>query len=272
MKNKFKFTIPLAIALTLLAVIYQRGTGPTYPKKEKIGLEKNVKIKLPRSHGGETDALVELPRLYPNMTASLVYKRYPTKDDWHEKKFVSSGTLLTAKLPNQPPAGKLKYFIKINYGSGEQLLGSESEPVMIRFKGDVPTTVLAPHVFFMFLSMFLSALAFFEALMKTDSYVRVGQMTFGCLVVGGLILGPVVQKYAFGVYWAGFPFDADLTDNKLLVGVLAWLFAVLMTWKAKRVWPVVIAATVLFGVYSIPHSMQGSEYDYEKGKVITDVD
>ena len=87
-----------------------------------------------------------------------------------------------------------------------------------------------------------------------------------------MILGPIVQKYAFGVYWAGFPFDYDLTDNKLLIGVLGWIFAVAATWNTERKWPTVIAAIILFAVYSIPHSMQGSEFDYEKGKVITDID
>ena len=77
---------------------------------------------------------------------------------------------------------------------------------------------------------------------------------------------------AFGVYWAGFPFDYDLTDNKLLIAVLSWVFGVGLTWKLNKRWPTVVAACILFAVYSIPHSMQGSEFDYEKGKVITDID
>jgi hypothetical protein len=32
---------------------------------------------------------------------------------------------------------------------------------------------------------------------------------------------------------------------------------------------VFFAAVVLIGVYSIPHSMRGSEYNYQKGQVIT---
>ncbi len=41
--------------------------------------------------------------------------------------------------------------------------------------------------------------------------------TLGLLLVGGMILGPVVQKYAFGVFWTGVPWGWDLTDNKTLV-------------------------------------------------------
>lgn len=273
MKNMFKVTIPLAIVVTLLAVVYQRATGPTYPKKIDIGKERNIRVKLPRSQGGSINAPVELPKLNPEMKASLVYKRYPTKDAWTEVPFKDLNNRLLAELPNQPPAGKLTYYLNIDYGNGDtQAIGSIEDPVYIRYKGEVPSFVLAPHVFFMFFSMLLSALCFFECLFKTDSYKLIGRLTLGSLIFGGMVLGPIVQKYAFDVYWAGFPFDWDLTDNKLLVGVLAWFFGVILSHKYSKRWPAIAAAVVLFGVYCIPHSMQGSEYDYDKGKVITDMD
>ena len=272
MKHNFKISIPLAIIITLIAVIYQRATGPTYPKKFDLGLEDSITVKFPRSHGGTTNAPVDMPKLTKDMSAKLFYKRYPTNDDWTEVDFKEEGNLLKASLPNQPPAGKLNYYIEINYGAKLQNLASKEDPIFIRYKGEVPTYILAPHVICMFLSMLLSVVALFEAVYNTEKYLLIGRITLGCLMIGGMILGPIVQKFAFGVYWAGFPYDWDLTDNKLLIGVLAWLFAVAMTFKNKRRWPVMAAAVVLFAVYSIPHSMQGSEYDYKKGKVITDLD
>lgn len=272
MQNNLKFSIPLAIFITLIAVIYQRSTGPTYPKKFEIGVTDKVIVKFPRSHGGHTDAPIEVPLLTEKMSALISYKRYPTDDAWTSLKLVRDGALLKAKLPHQPPAGKLIYFITLHYGDTVQRLGSKQEPIFIRYKGDVPTFILAPHVICMFLSLLLSVVALFEAIYRTHIFVQIGRVTLGCLFVGGMILGPLVQKYAFGVYWAGFPFDWDLTDNKLLIGVLSWSLAVVLTYKSRRRWPVIIAAVVLFAVYSIPHSMQGSEYDYKKGKVITDID
>lgn len=273
MENKFKISIPLAIVVTLLAVVYQRATGPTYPKKVDIGIENQVQIKLPRSQGGEINAAVELPKMTDEMTASLTYKRYPTKDEWTTVTLKDMGNRLLAELPFQPPAGKLTYFINIDYGNDKkQEIASKEDPIYIRYKGEVPAYVLAPHVFFMFFSMLLSALAFFEAIFKTEAYKAVGRLTLGSLMIGGMVLGPIVQKFAFGVYWAGFPYDWDLTDNKLLVAVLAWMAGVILTYKLKRPWPTIAAAIVLFGVYSIPHSMQGSEFDYDKGKVITNMD
>jgi hypothetical protein len=273
MKNNFKVSIPLAIIITLIAVIYQRSTGPTYPKKFDIGKDRKVRIKLPRSHGGITNAPVEVPALSEEMKATLTYKRYPTNDDWTTVDLIKEGSFLKTSLPHQPPAGKITYFLNLTYADGSsQSLGSMQEPIYIRFKGAVPTAILAPHVVFMFLSMLLSVVALVEAVFGTQMYKLIGRMTLSCLFVGGMILGPIVQKYAFGVYWAGFPFDVDLTDNKLLIGVVSWFLAVALSWKSSRKWPTIIAAIILFGVYSIPHSMQGSEFDYEKGKVTTDVD
>ena len=269
MKNNFRISIPLAIIITMIAVIYQRSTGPTYPKKFTLD---SIKVKLPRSHGGETDAPIELPKINNEMSAVLHYKRYPTADDWTSVTLKDEGNRLTARLPHQPPAGKLTYYLEIKTGKEKTLMGSKLDPIFIRFKGAVPTAILAPHVVCMFLSMLLSVVALIEALYGTKMFKPIGRITLSCLIFGGMVLGPLVQKFAFGVYWAGFPYDWDLTDNKLLVGVLVWLFAVALSVRKARRWPTVIAAVTLFAVYSIPHSMQGSEYDYSKGEVVTDVD
>ena len=83
MKNNFKINIPIAILITLITILYQRATGPTYPKRFKVNYEQQkYKIKLLRSHGGETNAPLELPLITKDTTASLTYKRYPTNDEW----------------------------------------------------------------------------------------------------------------------------------------------------------------------------------------------
>ncbi len=270
MKNNFKITIPLAVLLMLTSIIYQRTTGPTYPKKFTISLDEanKIKVKLPRSHGGNTDAPIFIPKSSKDTTGTITYKRYPTNDTWTTENLIEQNNALTFNLKQQPPAGKFKYFIKLSDKGKTEELGNENDPIIIRFKGDVPIYILGPHVFFMFFSMLFSATALFEALFKTQSFVKISRFTLGSLTVGGLFLGPLVQKHAFGVYWAGFPYDSDLTDNKLLIGVLVWLFAVLMTIKIPRRWPVIFAAIVLLLVYSIPHSMRGSEFNYEKGEVV----
>lgn len=270
-KHNFKISIPLAIVITLVAVIYQRSTGPTYPKKMYLPQgDDEILVKFPRSHGGKTDAPVEIPKLSDDMTGTITYKRFPTKDEWTTADFKDVGNRLIFNLPHQPPAGKFIYYMNIKYGEQNIDLASKDDPIMIRFKGAVPTFILAPHIFCMFLSMLLSVVALFEAFFNTQSYKLIGRITLGALMFGGMFLGPIVQKYAFGVYWAGFPYDWDLTDNKLLIGVLAWVMGVALSIKGEKKWPTIVAAIILFAVYSIPHSMMGSQYDYEKGEVITD--
>ena len=91
-----------------------------------------------------------------------------------------------------------------------------------------------------------------------------------CLFLGGMVLGPLVQKYAFGTYWSGVPFGFDLTDNKTLLTMLVWLIALWKGWstRARRIW-IIAAAVVLLLVYSIPHSVLGSELNYQSARTET---
>jgi hypothetical protein len=82
-----------------------------------------------------------------------------------------------------------------------------------------------------------------------------------------MILGPLVQKYAFGELWTGIPFGWDLTDNKTLIAFAFWVLAVWMNRKKARPGYTVLAAIVLLLIYSIPHSMFGSQLNYDTGTV-----
>ena len=85
-------------------------------------------------------------------------------------------------------------------------------------------------------------------------------MAFVLLAIGGLLLGPAVQKYAFDAWWTGWPFGHDLTDNKTAIAVAAWGIALLRTrgGRGARV-AIVVAALVTMAVFIVPHSMFGSE-------------
>jgi hypothetical protein len=80
----------------------------------------------------------------------------------------------------------------------------------------------------------------------------------------------VVQRYAFGKYWTGFPFGYDLTDNKMLIMWLVWLAACAVIGFRPRKREVrarvvlVIAVLVMMTVYLIPHSLRGSTLDYDR--------
>jgi hypothetical protein len=86
------------------------------------------------------------------------------------------------------------------------------------------------------------------------------------LLLGGFILGPLVQWYAFGVWWSGVPFGYDWTDNKVLVELIFWLLALYLNRGERRDrQSVVLAGIITLVVYFIPHSIFGSEYDYRTG-------
>jgi hypothetical protein len=141
------------------------------------------------------------------------------------------------------------------------------EPIVIRFKGAVPAYILVPHILLMFLAMFFSNLAGIMSVVKYPRYKRYGIWTLIFLLAGGMILGPLVQYHAFGELWTGVPFGWDLTDNKTLIAVVFWIVAVAMNRKKDRPGYTLLAAFVLLLVYSIPHSLFGSELDYASGEV-----
>jgi len=99
------------------------------------------------------------------------------------------------------------------------------------------------------------------------------------ITLGGLVLGPIVQKYAFDAFWTGWPLGGDLTDNKTAAMWLAWAAALAVRGRrpdpADRVarWSTVLAALVMIAVYCVPHSLLGSQLDYgraQKGRAATD--
>lgn len=259
----------LAFIITIAAAYYQRKTGPTYAKEINITLDgKNHEIELPRSHGGDDACPVELEIADNDVQGELFYRKYPTNENWQTILLNREGELLTGNLPHQPPAGKLEYFLKLSTRN-EELDLFENNPVIIRFKGSVPAGVLIPHIILMFAAMLLSNFSGIIAFMKHPKQRFYGRITLALLFLGGLILGPVVQFHAFGEYWTGIPFGWDLTDNKLLVAFIFWVIAVAGNGKREKPSLTVLAAVILLIIYSIPHSMFGSELDPETGEVIS---
>ena len=273
----------LAIVITLGASVYQRMTGPTNPKYVETSIAgEDYKFKLPRS-GGEQDCSVVLKgfgsqqmqdSLGMSVDAVMHWRKYPSSDDFAAVRMMPAEEGLTAFLPAQPQAGKLEYYIEIQTFRKDEVQALKTrtllcydDPLIIRFKGDVPAWALIPHILCMFISMLFGAYAFLCALANMPQYRRYTILSFVLLVLGGFVLGPIVQKYAFGVYWSGFPFGGDLTDNKTLFAGVALLVAVLTGKRSWNRWAVVVAMAVMFAIFSIPHSMRGSQLNHQTGVI-----
>ncbi len=251
----------LALLITLASAVYQRMTGPSYPARGSVKLAgSEVKYRLIRTQG-DGDAEVRIPAPTSATEGSLAWKRYKTADAWQYVQMTRDGKDLVGRLPHQPPAGKLAYRVILQDGAERVTVGGS--PIIIRFKGEVPMPVLVVHIFCMFVGMLVSTRAGLEFFASRPDYLKLALITILLLGVGGLILGPVVQKYAFDAYWTGWPFGTDLTDNKTAVAWLAWVAAWLRLKRKPEsgAWALA-AAIVTLVVFAIPHSMFGSELKY----------
>jgi hypothetical protein len=255
----------VAFVLTFSTAIYQRITGPTYPVSGKIEINNElIEYNLDRSHGGEGDHPLKIIIEDNAISGELWWKRYKTDDEWTAVEMQRNEKRLTAFLPHQPPAGKLLY--KLNLIKEDETVAIPKEGgVVIRFKGDVPVYFIIPHIIFIFGAMLLSTRTGLEYFNKDRNYKRLTIITFYVLILGGLIFGPITQLYAFGELWTGFPFGYDLTDNKTLIAFIGWLAAFIAVYKSAKPGRYIIFASVLmFIIFLIPHSLLGSELDYNE--------
>ncbi len=255
----------LSILLTVGIAYFQRATGPTYPVSGEIVLDgKTIAYNFLRSYdvGSDAPVAVALPE-GSNIRGYFIYRRYKSHDEWDTVPMELSNDTLWAFVPQQPAAGKVSYHVILS--ANDKRVSLEAEPVVLRYKGSVPAAYLIPHIIFMFLAMLFSARAGLEAIVKGRHTFRYTVLTLITLTVGGMILGPIIQKYAFGAYWTGWPVSNDLTDNKTLFTFIFWVIAVVVQWKNRKqkVWAL-IAAISLFAVYLIPHSVMGSELDFRE--------
>jgi hypothetical protein len=228
-----------------------------------------IKARFLRTHSVTGDLPVTIRTDDPEIRGSVTWRRFMSGDPWTTVSLQREGDELIAHLPAQPSAGKLEYSVLLSRGA-ENLMLPADEAVVARFKGDVPGYILIPHIFFMFFAMLWSNRTGLEAVLGGPKRTRMALTALVLLVLGGLLLGPIVQKYAFGAYWTGWPFGEDLTDNKLAVAVLAWVWA--SSRRGTGRWArttAIIAALVVFAVYMIPHSMHGSTLDYTTMQTIS---
>ncbi|MCP5105487.1 MAG: hypothetical protein GY950_19020 [bacterium] len=255
----------LAFIMTLSIAVYQRLTGPTHPVKGMEDVKgQQISYRLLRSHTEFQSLPVVIKAPAGSVTAWLDHKRYKTADEWTEVEMKRDGEFLKAEIPGQPPAGKVEYSIRVQVGT-ESVLLNKGTSIVARFKGAVPTVFLVAHIIFMFVGILFAVRTAMETLRKEGNFAWMVNWTLGIVFIGGLILGPIVQKYAFGDLWTGFPFGYDLTDNKVLIAFIFWLFA--FFFKKTNKWVVLAAAVMMLVIYFIPHSVLGSELDYESGKM-----
>jgi hypothetical protein len=250
----------IALLVTLAAARWQRTTGPTYELSGTVSLGGSaVHYVLDRTHAGPGDHRVELGTMPADVTGVVEWKEYKSNDAWTAVGMRREGGALVAELPHRPPAGKLWYRVRLSRGAETVLIPAE-RPAAIRFRGDVPPSVLLPHIFLLFLAMLLSARAGLEVFSPRPRFKGLAWGTVVTLFIGGMALGVFVTHYAFGEWWTGFPVGNDITDSKTLVALVGWIAAAIAVGRSKleKAW-VMLAALVMLAVFAIPHSWTASE-------------
>jgi len=247
----------LALIITLASAYYQRTTGPTWPVRGHVTIgSQDVGFKLPRSHAGDSDARYVILAPGSRIRGEFLYRKADSDSSWTMGRLLRQGDSLIGTLPHQPPAQSLAYQVFLHVAPPERAKLTE-QPITIRFKGHTPLWVLLPHIVLMFGAMLFSTQAGLAAVFRGRRIARLAFWTVVMLFFGGLVLGPIVVKYAFDAWWTGWPVGSDLTDNKTAVAFVLWLFAWLRVRKhPRRRIAVIVAAVLLLAVYLIPHSAQ----------------
>jgi hypothetical protein len=270
----------VAIVATLACFTYQDKTGPTYPLEGDFGTARgDVRFKILRSETIGSDLAVMLLEPVPDGVAGFVrYRRFMSDDEWSvapmkegEFHFARRGRTgsekgVGAMLPSlDKRAGKYEFFVFVDDGEGEAVSITGDDPIFARYKGHVPRVPLLIHIIVVFASMALAIRTVLEAF-AGGRFKSLMWWTIGSLLAGAFVLGPLVQWYAFGVLWAGFPFGYDWTDNKVLVELAFWLLAAYRNRGDRRdSGSVYLAGVATLVAYFIPHSVFGSEYNYQTG-------
>jgi len=263
--NKKLLTILIwffAFLFTACLAIYQRMSGPTYPIRGKVVINgEKIKYQLFRTSDDPGDQKLQVKVIDKSIKGIFAFKRFKSHDKWTFIPMAREGESLITFIPHQPPAGKIAYYIYLN----KQWLNHK--PTILRFKGSVPLFIIIPHVIFIFLAMFFAVVTLLEVIFKRKNVYLFTWLTVIFFLVSGIILGPLIQEYAFGAFWTGWPLGHDLTDNKTLVSLIIWIIALVVLRKNRenRIWPI-IAFVVMLTVYLIPHSVLGSEIDYTKAQ------
>jgi len=269
----------LAGALALATFFHQNRTGPTYPLRGTVETGRGaVAFTFLRSEEIGTGLQIMLKDPVPaGLVGTVQWRRFKSPDPWTRTPMargtftftrrgeVERTTGLGVVLPSLPErAGKYEYFVHLEGGNGPRSVTGD-KAVYARYKAPVPRWVLVPHILVIFLSLCLALRTGFQALAGAPAKGLLWA-TVASLILGAFILGPMVQHYAFGVWWSGVPFGYDWTDNKVLVELGAWAAAVAFAGRPGRARAAILVATlVTLAIFLIPHSVFGSEYDYLRG-------
>ncbi|KPL03922.1 MAG: hypothetical protein AMJ90_02735 [candidate division Zixibacteria bacterium SM23_73_2] len=282
----------LALVLTIILLVFARKTSmvrSVYMEAEK-GKVKIEHYTVPKKEGaGDAVIPVNIKGIENQENRVLLLYRFKKKESGTLTDYFSTSMIPDQKnvagfkgiIPHQPKGDLTFYYIKVVDENGQTTLtlprtkNSKVKPIRLRFEGEVPGTVLLPHILAMFGGVFFAFLSFFSIFelkgkkITLQRSVNLSRMTLGILFLGTFPLGWALNWYAFGVLWEAFPFGKDITDNKTQIVFLFWLLTLIFVkgsflsgdsrknilGEKTYFWMVFASFLVTILMYLVPHSL-----------------
>lgn len=269
---RIKGLVIAAIVLTLVFVVIARITGPNFRYSvSQSGDGWTVTHRAPRVITDSDRSTLQV-RETGNLGAVSAIRLLGRERTWEPGRFeVCAGVPLAPAggarawlfpVDRRPWMTKYDYSFRVTLKDGREVDLLRGGGLMtVRFRGDVPLSLTLVHAIPMFAGLYFVILACLLAFREmrgraaAPGAVRTGFRGWLLMALGGLPLGWPMNWYAFGVLWEGWPFGADVTDNKTQAALLAYGIGLWLARRRGKAWPVVVATVVVVTVYLIPHSI-----------------
>ncbi len=223
-----------ALLIVLAVAAWQWQADTTHPKQGDVVVSgQTVTYRFLRS-GTSGEPLRVTITAPEELIGNLRWRPYPGEEAFESLSMLRDGEQLVGFLPSQPPGGRLEYSLALAGPSGLTRVPADGA-VVLQFQGSVPSFVLVPHVSILLLSILVGVRAGLGAAWALPDAARLSMLTLAGMTVGGMILGPIVHKLAFGAFWTGWPFGSDWGANGTVVMWLVWVVAVLAARAAHDV-------------------------------------
>ncbi|MCG8700119.1 MAG: hypothetical protein MI922_18830, partial [Bacteroidales bacterium] len=185
---KNAFLIVVAAAMSAVIMYWQFFTSDIHPYTETISIrDTHVKLKLTRK-AGTGNVVVTLPGNLYKYNPVLYYKIDTVKKDWETRYFMKEDSLCMVYLPMHHKGVRVEY--KIHYIEGlEEKIVPNDKHVKLRFKGEVPSSILILHILFMELVLIFSVWLGLNSIVRKTSDERVLWLNNIAIFVGGILLG-----------------------------------------------------------------------------------
>ncbi len=232
----------LAFILTLVLLVIARRISTREPeliavKEDGVELSHTSVTQMIGPGEVKIEANLRAPESTENYVLHLNYKIGKEESEYTSlkmKRAAGDDNLFSAFIPSQPKGKRAYYYLSLSDSQGKRILtlpektGLLNDPLLIKFKGKVATSILGAHIWAMFGSIFFVFLVLFSSWQILKGKDSIRELSIYALFttilsfLGGVPLGILVTNQTFGEYWGGFPVFTDITDSKTSILIFYW--------------------------------------------------